>query len=73
MAGFITWGILGVISLGSIVGAAWMAGYFKNQEQKQRAREQAELERLRADAKAREAGIYAKPKPDTWRGTTKRL
>lgn len=68
-----TWLVLAITGIGSLFGAGWLWGYFKNQEQKQRARERAELERLRADAKAREAAIYAKPKPDTWAGTTDRL
>ena len=58
------WSIITTAGIGALCSAAWMLGYFKNQEAKQRAREQAELERMRGDAKAREAEIYSKPSRD---------
>lgn len=69
----LTYGILGIIGCGLIASVAWMWGYFKRQERTQRAQELAERERMRADAKTKEAEIRAKPKPDTWAGTVDRL
>ena len=55
------WSIIMTAGIGAVFSAGWAVGYFKNQAAKQRAREEAELSRLRAEAKAREAEIYAEP------------
>jgi ABC-type protease/lipase transport system fused ATPase/permease subunit len=63
----VTYGILGVIGCGLIASCAWFYGYFKRQSETQRAREQAEIQSMRADNEKRSAEIFALPtgdKPD---------
>lgn len=67
MADILFWVIVGTASIGTAGVIGWAIGYFKRAEATQRAQEREELERMRADAKTREADIFAKPrgsKPD---------
>ena len=57
----------------AIIAFFWFLGYNYKQSELMLERRRAENERLRADGKSKEAEIYAKPKPDTWRDTTDRL
>ena len=62
MSELLFWSLIAVIGIGTLAAGFWMAGYFKRQADTQRAREKAELERLRADNEKRTADIFAAPR-----------